>query len=147
MVSAASGAVGAVVGQIGKINGCNVIGIAGSTEKCDYVVNDLGFDASINYKTENVSDQLALLGPNGIDAYFDNVGGIVSEAVMDRINIGARIAICGQISQYILKTPDMAPRSLGLLTRSQAKMEGFLVFAYESRYEDGITRMGRCQIS
>ncbi|MFL2760296.1 MAG: NADP-dependent oxidoreductase [Dehalococcoidia bacterium] len=141
VVSAASGAVGQIVGQIAKIMGCKVVGTAGSEAKVKFIVDELGFDYAINYKTTDVAQSLDELCPEGIDVYFDNVGGLVTDAVMDRINTGARIAICGQISQYNLKTPDMAPRSLGLLTRSQAKMEGFLVFAYESRYEEGITRM------
>ena len=141
VVSAASGAVGQIVGQIAKIMGCKVVGTAGSEAKVKFIVDELGFDYAINYKTTDVGQSLDELCPEGIDVYFDNVGGLVTDAVMDRINTGARIAICGQISQYNLKTPDMAPRNLGLLTRSQAKMEGFLVFAYESRYEEGITRM------
>ena len=141
VVSAASGAVGQVVGQIAKIMGCKVIGTAGSEPKVKFIVEELGFDHAINYKTTDVAHELDKLCPEGIDVYFDNVGGFVTDAVMDRINIGARIAICGQISQYNLKTPDVAPRNLSLLTRSQAKMEGFLVFAYESRYDEGITRM------
>ena len=141
VVSAASGAVGQIVGQIAKIMGCKVIGTAGSEAKVSFIVNELGFDAGINYKNTNVGESLDELCPEGIDVYFDNVGGIVTDSVMDRINTGARIAICGQISQYNLESPDMAPRNLGILTRSQAKMQGFLVFAYESRYDEGITRM------
>jgi len=141
VVSAASGAVGQIVGQIAKIMGCKVVGTAGSEAKVKFIVDELGFDNAINYKTTDVAQSLDELCPEGIDVYFDNVGGLVTDAVMDRINTGARIAICGQISQYNLETPDMAPRNLGLLTRSQAKMEGFLVFAYENRYDEGITRM------
>ena len=141
VVSAASGAVGQIVGQIAKIMGCKVIGTVGSEPKAKFIVEELGFDYASNYKTSDVAQSLDNLCPEGIDVYFDNVGGIVTDAVMDRINIGARIAICAQISQYNLKTPDLAPRNLGLLTRSQAKMEGFLVFAYESRYDEGIARM------
>ena len=99
VVSATSGAVGAVVGQIGKINGCNVIGIAGSEKKCHYVTNELGFDTAINYKTQKVSSELKRLSPNGVDVYFDNVGGPVLDAVLENLAPKARIAICGQISQ------------------------------------------------
>ena len=143
VVSAASGAVGQVVGQIAKIMGCRVIGTAGSDSKVQYIVEELGFDSGINYKTQNVGDALDQECPEGIDVYFDNVGGLVTDSVMDRLNIRARIAVCGQISQYNLKEPDLAPRNLGILTRSQAKMEGFLVFAYENRYEEGLNMMAK----
>ena len=141
VVSAASGAVGQVVGQIAKIMGCNVVGTAGTDEKVRFIVDELGFDVGINYKQQNVGAALDAACPKGIDVYFDNVGGFVTDAVMDRINKGARIAICGQVSQYNLAEPELAPRNLSILTRSQAKMEGFLVFAYESRYDEGLDRM------
>ena len=143
VVSAASGAVGQVVGQIARIMGCNVIGTAGTDDKVQFIVDELGFDAGINYKQENVGAALDTACPQGIDVYFDNVGGFVTDAVMDRINKGARIAICGQVSQYNLAEPELAPRNLSILTRSQAKMEGFLVFAYESRYDEGLDRMAK----
>ena len=143
VVSAASGAVGQIVGQIAKIMGCKVIGTAGSDSKVQYIVDELGFDSGINYKTQNVGEALDEECPEGIDVYFDNVGGLVTDAVMDRLNIRARIAVCGQISQYNLKEPDLAPRNFGILTRSQAKMEGFLVFAYENRYDEGLNMMAK----
>ena len=143
VVYAASGSVGQLVGQIAKIMGCKVIGTAGSDSKVQYIVEELGFDSGINYKTQNVSEALDEECPDGIDVYFDNVGGFVTDAVMDRLNIRARIAVCGQISQYNLKEPDLAPRNLGILTRSQAKMEGFLVFAYENRYDEGLNMMAK----
>jgi NADPH-dependent curcumin reductase CurA len=135
VVSAASGAVGAVVGQIGKINGCFVIGVAGSDEKCSYVVDELGFDAAINYKTQDVSAELARLSPTGVDCYFDNVGGPVTDAVLENIALKARIAICGQISQYNAVTPPMGPRNLAVLTRNRARIEGFLVYDFEIEHE------------
>ena len=141
VVSAASGAVGQVVGQIGKIMGCRVVGTAGTDEKVDFIVNELGFDAGINYKTENVDSALAAACPNGIDAYFDNVGGFVTDAVMQQTNVHARVAICGQISQYNLPDPELAPRSLGLLIQKQAKVEGFLVFNFAHRHEHARQRM------
>ena len=141
VVSAASGAVGQVVGQIGKIMGCRVVGTAGTDEKVDFIVNELGFDAGINYKTENVDSALAAACPNGIDAYFDNVGGFVTDAVMQQTNVHARVAICGQISQYNLPEPELAPRSLGLLIQKQAKVEGFLVFNFAHRHEHARQRM------
>ncbi len=143
VVSAASGAVGQIVGQIAKIMGCKVIGTAGSDSKVQYIVDELGFDSGINYKTQNVGEALDEECPEGIDVYFDNVGGLVTDEVMDRLNVRARIAVCGQISQYNLKEPDLAPRNFGILTRSQAKMEGFLVFAYENRYDEGLNMMAK----
>ena len=141
VVSAASGAVGQVVGQIGKIMGCRVVGTAGTDEKIDFIVNELGFDVGINYKTEDVDSALAAACPNGIDAYFDNVGGFVTDAVMQQMNVHARVAICGQISQYNLPEPELAPRSLGLLIQKQAKVEGFLVFNFAHRHEHARQRM------
>ena len=143
VVSAASGAVGQVVGQIGKIMGCHVVGTAGTDEKVDFIVNELGFDAGINYKTEDVDSALAAACPNGIDVYFDNVGGFVTDAVMQQTNIHARVAICGQISQYNLPEPELAPRSLGLLIQKQAKVEGFLVFNFAHRHEHARQRMAQ----
>ena len=143
VVSAASGAVGQVVGQIGKIMGCRVVGTAGTDEKVDFIVNELGFDAGINYKTEDVDSALAVACPDGIDAYFDNVGGFVTDAVMQQTNVHARVAICGQISQYNLPEPELAPRSLGLLIQKQAKVEGFLVFNFAHRHDHARQRMAQ----
>lgn len=141
VVSAASGAVGAVVGQIGKINGCFVIGVAGSDEKCSYVVDELGFDAAVNYKTQNVSAEFTRLSPGGIDVYFDNVGGPVLDAVMDNLADKARIAICGQISQYNAAEMPQGPRNIGALLRTQSKAEGFLVYQFERQHEIGRSRL------
>lgn len=135
VVSAASGAVGAVVGQIGKINGCFVIGVAGSDEKCAYVTNELGFDAAINYKTQNVSAELAKLAPDGIDCYFDNVGGPVSDAVFENLALKSRVAICGQISQYNASEPPQGPRNMAALIRTRTTVEGFLVYDFELQHE------------
>ena len=141
VISAASGAVGQVVGQIAKIMGCRAVGIAGSQEKIDYIVGELGFDAGINYKTENLNTALASACPLGVDVYFDNVGGVVTDAVLEHINTWARIVICGQISQYNLEEPEPGPRNLGLLIIHQARMEGFLVFQFAHRYEEGRQRI------
>ena len=141
VVSAASGAVGAVVGQIGKINGCRVIGVAGSDEKCAYVVEELGFDTAVNYRTQDVSAEFARLCPDGIDVYFDNVGGPVSDAVFDNLAEKARIAICGQISQYNAIDPPQGPRNLGVLLRTRSKAEGFLVFQFDRQHEVGRARL------
>ena len=141
VVSAASGAVGQVVGQIARIMGCRVVGTAGSDAKVDFIVNELGFDAGINYKTEDVDAALAAACPDGIDVYFDNVGGFVTDAVTQQINVHARISVCGQISQYNLAEPELAPRSMGLLIQKQARMEGFLVFNFAHRHEHARQRM------
>ena len=141
VVSAASGAVGQIVGQIARIMGCRVVGTAGSDAKVDFIVNELGFDAGINYKTEDVDSALAAACPNGIDVYFDNVGGFVTDAVMQQLNVHGRISVCGQISQYNLAEPELAPRNIGLLIQKQAKMEGFLVFNFAHKHEHARERM------
>lgn len=141
VVSAASGAVGQVVGQIAKIMGCYVVGTAGTPEKVDYIVNELGFDAGINYKTENVMDALAAACPQGIDGYFDNVGGPVTDAVMENLADFARISVCGQISQYNVERPELGPRNIRALITHQARMEGFLVFQFQNRHEIGRRRI------
>ena len=143
VVSAASGAVGAVVGQIAKIKGCRVVGTAGSDAKVDYIMNELGFDAGINYKTAgNLRAALDAACPAGIDVYFDNVGGPITDAVMMRINERARLVICGQISQYNAESPEMGPRNLFQFIRMRARMEGFLIFDYADRYAEGLAELG-----
>ena len=141
VVSAASGAVGQVVGQISKIMGCRTVGLAGTSEKIDYIVNELGFDAGINYKTENVVSALAAACPLGIDVYFDNVGGVITDAVIEQLNVGGRISICGSISQSNLEEPEPGPRNLGLLVRKQARAEGFLVGQFNNHFEEGRQRI------
>jgi NADPH:quinone reductase len=144
VVSGAAGAVGSIVGQIAKIKGCRVVGIAGADDKIDHLINDLGFDAAFNYKT--VSDYYAKLGelcPGGIDVYFDNVGGPITDAVFMLINTGARISVCGQISQYNLEQLETGPRMLWALTVKQAKAEGFIVTKYADRYAEALTEMVR----
>ena len=141
VVSAASGAVGAIVGQIAKIMGCRVIGIAGSEEKTDYCSSELNFDFVINYKKENVINKILEYAPEGVDVYFDNVGGEISDAVISNIAIGGRIAICGQISLYNLEEASMGPRMGGTLLINQASMQGFLVFQFKSQYQDGLIRL------
>lgn len=143
VVSAASGAVGQVVGQIAKIMGCYVVGTAGSQDKIDFIVNELGFDVGINYKTDDIADAIAAACPRGIDVYFDNVGGPVTDAVMENLADFARIAICGQISQYNLEEPELGPRNIRNLNIRKARMEGFLVFQFADRYEEGRQRIAR----
>jgi NADPH-dependent curcumin reductase len=142
VVSAASGAVGQVVGQIGKIAGCRVVGIAGGAAKCDFV-RALGFDAAVDYKaSKDLAGDLKSACPDGVDVYFDNVGGDVQDAVMTLINLKARIIICGTISNYNSAGPDTGPRHSRRLLVNRARMEGFLVFDYLHRYAEGRARIG-----
>jgi len=144
VVSGAAGAVGSLVGQIAKIKGCRVVGIAGEDRKIDYLLGELGFDAAFNYKTTgDYYEKLRELCPDGIDVYFDNVGGEITDAVLRLINVKARISICGQISQYNLEKPEMGPRLLSMILVRQAKMEGFLVFQFADRYNEGLRQMAQ----
>ena len=142
VVSGAAGAVGSIVGQIAKINGCRVVGIAGSDQKVAWLRDELGFDAAFNYKTTgDYVQKLNELCPKGIDVYFDNVGGNITDAVFRLINTGARIVVCGQIALYNAEKPEAGPRLLGHLIVKQARAEGFLVFRYASRYTEGLQQM------
>jgi NADPH-dependent curcumin reductase CurA len=142
VVSGAAGAVGMAVGQIAKIKGCRVIGIAGSDEKVKYIVDELGFDGAFNYKTtKNYVEKLKELCPNGIDVYFDNVGGPITDAVIPLLNVKARLAICGQISQYNVEKPEQGPRWLWALIVKQARVEGFLVFQFFDRFTAAAAEM------
>jgi len=142
LISGAAGAVGSVVGQIAKIKGCHVIGVAGSDEKVDYLVGGLGFDAAFNYKTtEDYFKKLKELCPDGIDVYFDNVGGAITDAALKLINVKARVCVCGQISQYNLAKPEMGPRFLWKLIERRARVEGFLVFQFADRYAEGLRQL------
>lgn len=141
VVSGAAGAVGAVVGQIAKIKGCRAVGIAGGAQKCDYLVKELGFDAAIDYKAENVRQALQHHCPKGIDVYFDNVGGEILEAALSQLARGARIAICGAISQYNNTMPPKGPSNYLSLLVNRASMRGFLVFDYASRYGEAAREM------
>lgn len=135
VVSGAAGAVGSLVGQIARIKGCRVVGTAGSDEKVNHIVNDLGFDAGLNYKTsENYFKDLKELCPDGVDVYFDNVGGPITDAVIAMINDKARISVCGQIALYNSEKAEEGPRFLWKLIEKQAKVEGFLVFQFVKKY-------------
>jgi NADPH-dependent curcumin reductase CurA len=140
VVSTAAGAVGSLVGQIGKIKGCRVVGLTGSDEKCGWL-KELGYDAAINYKTEHVTESLQRQCPKGIDIYFDNVGGDILEAVLNLINQGARISVCGMISQYNADEPAPGPRNLANLISKRARMEGFLCTDYSNRAQEAFTEM------
>ena len=132
VVSAASGAVGSVVGQIARINGCRAVGVAGSSEKCDYVVKELGFDACVNYKTQELLPALKEACPRGVDVYFDNVGGPVLAAVLRLLNQNARIPLCGLISQYNATELPPGP-NLGPILVNRALIKGFIVSDHMDR--------------
>ncbi|MDI1274460.1 NADP-dependent oxidoreductase [Polaromonas sp.] len=141
VVSGAAGAVGQTVGQIAKLKGCRVVGIAGGKAKCDWVVKELGFDACIDYKAGDVKAGLKEHCPKGVDIYFDNVGGDILDAVLTRITRGARIIICGAISQYNNTTPVKGPANYLSLLVNRARMEGIVVFDYADRYPLAIAEM------
>ncbi|MEP7009575.1 MAG: NADP-dependent oxidoreductase [Acidobacteriota bacterium] len=142
VVSGAAGPVGMLVGQIAKIKGCRVIGVAGSDAKVSWLIDEVGFDAAFNYKTDaDFEHRLRDLCPDGVDVYFDNVGGSVSDAVVLLINPKARIAVCGQISQYNLERPEPGPRWLCQLIVKQAKVEGFLVSEFAERFPEGLEQL------
>jgi NADPH-dependent curcumin reductase CurA len=144
VVSAAAGAVGSLVGQIAKIKRCRAIGIAGSDEKISFITRELSFDGGFNYKsTVDYRARLKELCPNGIDVYFDNVGGEITDAVLRQINTRARIAVCGQISQYNSEEPEMGPRWMGQLVVKQARVEGFLVQQFADRYDEALRQLGQ----
>ena len=142
VVSGAAGAVGMTVCQIAKIKGCRVVGTAGSDEKNEYLRNELGVDATINYKTtKDIVGALREACPNGIDVYFDNVGGDVSDAVFPIINNGARLVICGQISMYNAAKPEVGLRPQPFILVNSALMKGFIVRDYADRYIEGVTQL------
>jgi NADPH-dependent curcumin reductase CurA len=143
VVSGAAGAVGSLVGQIGKIVGCRVVGIAGSDDKCQWLTEELGFDAAINYKKENVLAALKRECPNGIDVGFENVGGEILDSVLALINLGARISLCGMIAQYNATERMPGPSNLFMLIVRRARIEGFLVSDYMGRATEAMTELGR----
>jgi NADPH-dependent curcumin reductase len=141
VVSGAAGAVGMSVGQIARIKGARALGLAGSPEKCEYVVKELGFDACINYKTEDVKAALRQHCPNGINVYFDNVGGEILDAALAQLARGARVVICGAISQYNSTSGVKGPQNYLSLLVNSARMEGFVVFNYAARYAEALREM------
>lgn len=142
VVSGAAGAVGSIVGQIAKIKGCRVIGIAGGKEKCKYILEELGFDAAIDYKNEDVKTRLKEECPKGLDVYFDNVGGEILDIALSRLRMHARIVICGAISQYNNKTAVKGPSNYLSLLVNRATMQGMVVFDYAKRYGEAARDMG-----
>jgi len=143
VVSAASGAVGSIVGQIAKIMGCNVIGIAGSKEKVEYCKNELNFDYCLNYKEQDIDKELGSMGENFVDMYFDNVGGEISDAVLNHISNFSRTAVCGQIANYNAKVPPQGPRVARTLLTKQSTMQGFIVFNFEHKYLEAIQSISK----
>jgi len=144
VVSGAAGAVGVIVGQIAKINGCKVIGIAGSDDKIKLLKEDFGFDEAINYKTtNNIKKAIADICPDGVDIYFDNVGGEISDAVIANINFHARIALCGQISLYNSTETPVGPRLQPMLLTRSVLMQGFIISNYQQQFSEGIQYLAK----
>ncbi|RIM20675.1 NADP-dependent oxidoreductase, partial [Staphylococcus cohnii] len=143
VVSAASGAVGSVVGQIAKLKGAYVVGIAGGPEKTTYLTETLGFDASVDYKADDFSEQLAKAVPNGVDVYFENVGGLIADEVMKHLNQFARIPVCGAISGYNDTTIEHGPRIQPILIKSQALMKGFIVANYADDFANASKQLAQ----
>jgi len=142
VVSAASGAVGSIVGQIAKIKGCRAVGIAGGPEKCAYIVDELGFDAAIDYKNEDVREAIKRTCPDGIDVNFENVGGDIMDAVLGRMNTFGRVAICGMISLYNATEPPGPLANLRSILVNRLKVQGFIVFDFAAKYGDALKQLG-----
>lgn len=142
LVSGAAGATGSVAGQIAKLTGCRVVGTAGTPEKCRWVVDELGFDACIDYRREDVPKRLRETCPAGVDVFFDNVGGAILEAALDRLNDRARVVLCGGISAYNAVEPPPGPRNLMQLVIHRARMEGFIVLDYLHRFPEAMGKLG-----
>ena len=143
VVSGAAGAVGSVAGQIAGLQGARVVGFAGSDEKVAFLEDDLGFDAAINYKaTDDYRAALDEAAPDGVDAYFDNVGGPITDAVFTQLNVDARVAVCGQISQYNATELPTGPRKLATLIETRATVEGFLVGDFQPRFAAATRQLG-----
>jgi len=146
VVSAAAGAVGQVVGQIAKLHGCRVVGIAGAQDKCDYVVNELRFDAAVNHRSPTLAEDLAAACPNGIDVYFENVGGEVLQAVLPLFNDFARMPVCGIIAHYndtgMPEGPDKLPGFLRTVLSRRIMVRGFIQFDFAERFPDFLRDMG-----
>ena len=142
VVSAAAGAVGGVVGQLARLHGCGAVGLAGTDEKVAYLTGELGYDAGINYRTvADLDAALAVACPRGVDIYFDNVGGRITETVTRHVTVFARIAVCGLISQYNLTEPELAPRNERFVLVNRVRIQGFLVSDFGERYPDGLRQL------
>ena len=143
VVSAAAGAVGSIVGQIAKIKGCRAVGLAGSDAKCKWIVDELGFDAAINYKTEDLAAALKRSCPKGIDIYFDNVGGDILDACLQQMNLNGRIPTCGLISQYNAVGDVPGPKNYPMILMQRLKVQGFIVLDYANRFPEAIGALGQ----
>jgi NADPH-dependent curcumin reductase CurA len=141
LVSGAAGSVGNIVGQIARIKGCQTVGIAGGEHKCRWLLEKAGFDAAIDYKTADLRTELKTYAPDCVDIFFDNVGGAVLEAVLNRLARGARIVLCGAVSQY--NDPPRGPANYMQLLVARASMTGFVVFDYLTRYPEGIAQLAK----
>jgi len=145
VVTGAAGAVGSIVGQIAKVKGCKVVGIAGSDDKCSWLKKELGFDHAINYKTADIVKELKLAAPNGIDCYFDNVGGEISTTILTQMNLYGRVSVCGSISSYNTIDGSSPKPKASIVQESmifnQLKMEGFIVYRWLDRWNEGITAL------
>jgi NADPH-dependent curcumin reductase len=140
LVSGAAGSVGSIVGQIARINGCRAVGIAGGEQKCRWLVEEVGFDAAIDYKSADLRAELKTHAPDGVDIFFDNVGGATLEAALNRLARGARIVLCGAVSQY--NEVPRGPANYMQLLVARASMTGFVIFDYADRYPEGVAQLG-----
>ena len=141
LVSAAAGAVGSVVGQIARIKGCRTIGIAGGPQKCRWLLDELGFDAAIDNRADDLRAQIRAHAPDGVDIYFDNVGGATLEAALARLARGARVVLCGAISQYNATELPPGPSNYMQLLVARASMTGFVIFDYADRFAEGVAQL------
>ena len=141
VVSGAAGATGSVVGQIAKIKGCRAIGVAGGPEKCRWLTEELGFDAAIDYKSESLKARLKELCPDGIDIFFDNVGGDILDAALARLALRGRVVLCGGIANYNASEPPPGPKNYLNLVSRRGRMEGFLVSDYAKRYAEAVAAL------
>ena len=147
VVSTAAGAVGSLVGQIGKALGCRVIGIAGGSEKCDWITKELGFDAAIDYKSQDVGAELGRLCPDGIDIYYENVGGAILDAVLPHMNLFGRIPVCGLISLYNATSAQPGPSNYPIILMQRLKVQGFIVLDYLHRYPEAFRALTKLHLS
>lgn len=142
LVSGAAGATGSIVGQIAKIKGCRVVGIAGTDEKCAMLTDEFGFEAAINYRTDDVTAAIGAACPNGVDVFFDNVGGDILEAALDHLAMRGRVVLCGAISQYNDTEPRPGPPNLMNLVINRGRMEGFIIMDYMDRALEAMLELG-----